>query len=78
MNSINLLQNVVVDKTKIAELVKSTNSKDLKQLLGIKDSQASNIRRGERKPSADGLLRLLMAYNIKPEELATVAPSANI
>ena len=73
MNNINILQNVVVNRDRIAELVKESSGSEIKQLLGIKDSQLSNLRRGDRSPSTDGLLRLMMMYNLTPEDLATVS-----
>lgn len=76
MSNISILQNVVVDKEKIAQLIKDTKSSDLKQLLDIKDSQVANLRKGERRPSANGLLRLMMMYGISPDDLATVEPQS--
>lgn len=70
--NINILQKIVLDKDKLAELVKGTDSKDLKELLGVKDGQISHLRQGRRRPDADGLLRLMMLYNLTPEDLATV------
>ena len=72
MSNINILQNVVVDKHKIADLVRDMPKDDLKRLLGIKDSQVANLRNGDRRPSANGLLRLLMMHNIDPADLAGV------
>lgn len=72
MNNINVLQNVVVDTDKISALVKKTTPSDLKQLLDIKDSQVSNLRKGSRRPSANGLLRLMMLHNVNPSDLATI------
>lgn len=72
MSNINILQNVVVNRARIAELVKESKGSEIKQLLGIKDSQLSNLRRGDRNPSTDGLLRLMMMYDLTAEDLATV------
>ncbi len=72
MTNINILQNVVVDKSKIAALIKETKSDDLKELLNIKDSQLANLRKGNRRPSANGLLRLMIMYDIAPGDIATV------
>lgn len=72
MSNINILQNVVVDKQKIAELIKDADNREIKQLLGIKDSQLHNLKRGERGPSSDGLLRLMMRYQVSADDLATV------
>jgi hypothetical protein len=73
MTNINILQNVVVDKTKIADLVKDLSRDEMKQLLGVKNSQAANIRRGEKAPSTNGLLRLMILRGVSAEDLATGA-----
>lgn len=72
MKDISQLQNVVLDQDKLGALVRQTERDYLKQLLSVGDSQVANLRRGERKPSADGLLRLMMLYGVKPEDIATV------
>jgi hypothetical protein len=73
MKDITQLQNVVLDKGKLATLVKTTEKDYLKQLLQIGDSQISNLRRGEKGPSADNLLRLMMLYGVKAEDIVTVS-----
>lgn len=77
MKDITQLQNIVLDRGKLGALVKQTEKDYLKQLLSIGDSQVSNLRRGDRKPSADGLLRLMMLYGLKAEDIVTT-PNANI
>lgn len=70
MNDIDNLQNIVLDQTKLGALVRETSTNDLKQLLTIKDGQVSHLRRGARKPSADGLLRLMLLYKLSPADIA--------
>lgn len=72
MSTINILRNVVVDKDKIASLIKESKDSDLRELLDIKDSQIRHLRTGKRRPSANGLLRLLMMFEVPPSDLATV------
>lgn len=72
MNNVNILQNVVIDRCKIATIIKDTKSSDLKKLLNIKNSQVTNLRRGDRGLSANGLLRLMIMYDIKPDDLAII------
>ncbi len=61
-----------MDKEKVANLIKDTKNSDLKQLLDVKDSQVAHLRKGERRPSANGLLRLMIMYGVSPDEIATV------
>ena len=72
MNNIHLLQNIVLDKSKVTEVINATDVGDLKQLLRVKDSQASMLRKGHRWPSPDGLLRLMMFHGLKPEDVSTI------
>lgn len=72
MKNISILRNVVVDRQKLATLCKGIDHEELAELLDVKTSQVANLRRGERRPSANGLLRLMMMYGIKPEDIAGV------
>lgn len=71
MTNINILQHVVVDKGKVADLVKDLSKDEMKQLLGIQNSQIANIRRGEKGPSTNGLLRLMILRGVTAEDIAT-------
>lgn len=73
MNNINILRNMVVDRDKVADLVRNSDVDDLAKLLGVKRSQAYYVRRGERPPTIDGLLRLMMLHGLKPDDIATLA-----
>ncbi len=77
MKYIDQLQYVVIDKDKIAELVKSVNVNVVKELMGIKDGQVSHLRSGTRNPSANGLLRLMLFHNVSAEDIATVKAPIN-
>lgn len=70
--NINILQNVIVDRAKLADLVKGADVDELSQLLGVKRSQAYYVRRGERPPTIDGLLRLMMFHKLQPEDIAAL------
>ena len=70
MKDISKLQNVELDRDKLGSLLQTTPNKELKRLLQVGDSQVSFLRRGERGPSADGLLKLMMLYGLKPQDLA--------
>lgn len=70
--NINILQNVVVDRAKLADLLRGVDINDLSRLLGVKNSQAYYVRRGERPPNVDGLLRLMMLHKLQPEDLAAL------
>lgn len=65
-----------MDKEKVAELVKQSTSNEIKQLIGIRDGQVSNLRHGVRGPSANGLLRLMMYYGVKPKDIAKEVEAA--
>jgi hypothetical protein len=69
---ISKLPNVVLDRKKLAELINQTSPEYVGQLLAVKTSQVYNLRRGVRTPTVDGLLRLMMLYNLKPEEITTI------
>lgn len=72
MKDIAQLKNVKLDRDKLAALVRTTEKGYLKQLLQIRESQAANIRRGEKGPSTDGLLRLMLLYGLKAEDISVV------
>lgn len=72
MKDIAQLKNVKLDRDKLAALVRTTEKGYLKQLLQIRESQAANIRRGEKGPSTDGLLRLMLLYGLKAEDISIV------
>jgi len=75
MKNIEKLQNVVVDREKVAALIKNSTANEVKQLIGVQDSQISNLRHGTRGPSANGLLRLMMYYGLQPKDLAKIEGS---
>ena len=68
MNITNL-RKVTLDKSRLAEKVQSMSNDEIKDLLAVKDSQMFNIRRGEKSPSVDGLLRLMIYHDISPNDL---------
>jgi transcriptional regulator with XRE-family HTH domain len=74
MVDITELQNVVLDKGKLADRVRMTDRHYIGQVLGVGDSQVEKLRRSERSPSVDGLLRLMLFYGLKPEDLVKVEP----
>jgi hypothetical protein len=70
--NIDILQNIVVDRNKLHDLVKDSDVNELSRLLGVKNGQAYYVRRGERPPTIDGLLRLMMLHNLQPGDLAAL------
>lgn len=72
MKDITQLQKVTLDKVKLKSLRGSVSRAAVGQQIGVGSSQVANYENGERKPSADKLLRLMMLYNVKPDEIATV------
>lgn len=72
MNNINDLQNVIIDHEKLRDLRGSVHRDIIGEKIGVGASQIANIEQGIRKPSANGLLRLMMLYGIKPEDIATI------
>lgn len=70
MKDINTLQNIQLDTKKLGEVLQNTKTADLKRLLNVGDSQIGFLRKGDRGPSASGLLRLMMLYGLKPKDLA--------
>jgi hypothetical protein len=72
MKDLNKLQNVRLDKGKLAGLIRETDRGTIKEVLQVKDSQLAYLRSGDRGPSVDGLLRLMMMYGLKPSDLVTL------
>ena len=72
MKDISTLQTAKLDQDKLGGLVSNTNEDYLKQLLGVGSSQIRSIRKGQRRPSADRLLRLMMLYDLKPADIITL------
>jgi hypothetical protein len=70
--NINLLQNIIIDKDKVRELVKDRPVEEIERLFGYNKSQAYNVKNGLRLPSRDGILRLMMLHGLSAEDLATV------
>jgi hypothetical protein len=70
--NINVLQNIVVDRGKVKSLVGSKSISELEELFNVKQSQAYYLKRGDRMPTIDGLLRLMMLHNLTPGDLAAL------
>lgn len=69
---INNLQNAVLDQEKLAERLRTTSKDYLKQLLAIKDGQVAHLQKAARKPSANGLLRLMLLYGLEAKDIVKV------
>lgn len=74
MNDISNLHNLVLNGKKIRELRENAalERADVGKRIGVGSSQIANIEQGIRKPSANGLLRLMLLYGVKPEDLTMV------
>lgn len=70
--NINVLQNIVVDRGKVKSLIGQKSVNELEELFNVKQSQAYYLKRGERMPTIDGLLRLMMLHKLQPEDLAAL------
>ncbi len=71
--NIDKLLKVQLDKGKVADLVKGHDGEEMKRILNVKNSQLCNIRRGEKAPSIDGVLRLMVLHGLKAEDLTSNA-----
>lgn len=72
MKDITQLQKITLDRGKLKALRGSVSRAAVGQQIGVGSSQVANYENGERKPSADKLLRLMMLYNVRADELSTV------
>lgn len=70
MQDIDNLTNIVVDTTKFKDLRGGLSRAEIGRKIGVTGNQIANIEAGYRKPSADGLLRLMVLYRLKPQDLA--------
>lgn len=70
MKDIETLQNIKLNRAKLSEVLQGTKTAELKQLLNVGAGQIGWLRKGERSPSASGLLRLMLRYGLKPKDLA--------
>jgi transcriptional regulator with XRE-family HTH domain len=69
MKDINNLQNVELDPAKLKGLRGSVDKAAVGSQIGVGSTQIANYENGYRKPSADKLLRLMLLYNVKPEDI---------
>ena len=65
------LQKVKLDRPKLQAAIASMPSDDIKELLSVKDSQMFNLRRGERQPTVDGLLKLMKYHGLGLDDVVT-------
>lgn len=65
------LKQVVVDPLKLRRLRGSVSRAHIGRQIGVGASQVANYENGERTPPGDKLLRLMILYNAKPEDLIT-------
>lgn len=73
MKDINTLQNVIIDHEKLRNLRGSVHRNVIGEQIGVGGSQIANIEQGIRKPSGDKLLRLMLLYGVKAEDIATTS-----
>lgn len=71
MKDIPNLKNIVVDTSKFKDLRGDASRAEIGQKIGVTGNQIANIEAGYRKPSANGLLRLMVLYGLKPQDVAT-------
>ena len=68
----NKLKEIGINHAKLKELRGTVNQSEIGGKIGVSDRQISNIEAGIRNPSAEGLLRLMLLYGIKPEDIALI------
>jgi transcriptional regulator with XRE-family HTH domain len=68
------LRDINIDPHKLKTLRGSVDRGTIGEQIGVGASQISNYENGLRKPSADKLLRLLVLYNAKAEDIITDSP----
>lgn len=71
-DNITELNNIVLDPKKLKPLRGTVSREHIGRQIGVGGSQIANYENGERKPSADKLLRLMMLYGVKPDDISTV------
>jgi transcriptional regulator with XRE-family HTH domain len=64
------LQKVKLDPNKLRDLRGERSQTDVGTAIGVTGGQISNIENGAKKPSAEGLLRLMLLYDICPKDIA--------
>jgi transcriptional regulator with XRE-family HTH domain len=72
MDILNDLSKIRIDHSKLKALRGHVNRKIVAEVLGVGTSQVSNIENGIREPTGSGLLRLMLLYGIKAEDIAVV------
>jgi transcriptional regulator with XRE-family HTH domain len=70
MKDILKLRNIELDPRKLRPLRGNVSRAAIGESIGVGSSQVANYENGAKKPSADKLLRLMMLYNVRPEDLA--------
>lgn len=73
MKDIEDLEKIVVDHTKWLALRGGISRESVGKILGVSANQIANYEMGRKTPPGDRLLRLMMLYNVRPEDIATVA-----
>jgi transcriptional regulator with XRE-family HTH domain len=63
-------QNIKIDHNKLRDLRGERSQADIGEAIGVSGGQISNIENGAKKPSAEGLLRLMLLYNVCPKDIA--------
>jgi len=77
MNDIDTLQDLVLDKDKLTETIQRMDNEEIKQFFGVKDSQMFYLRRGEKWPTVEGVLRLMNKYKLKPQDMLKPSSEAS-
>ncbi|MEP7077073.1 MAG: helix-turn-helix transcriptional regulator [Acidobacteriota bacterium] len=70
MKDIKQLQTVTIDHGKLKQLRGSVNRAAIGEQIGVSANQIANIENGLKNPSAKGLLRLMMLYGVRAEDIA--------
>lgn len=74
MKNIKDLNKYGVDNVRLRELRGSTSRGDVGAMIGVGSNQIANYEYGIRIPPGDKLLKLMMLFNVTPQQIAKIQP----